>query len=136
MRMNCEIAARYAVQCDRAGLTYGEAETLRRAALCLHGIAEQNCNGTLVRAEEGGGLTDHCGRPLVAGAVYRVGDTNGLNPLHYYPTADRETGVRRRIEAIADRIGARVEYQGDPRGWPVSLVLGNGRTVDPPPMCR
>lgn len=140
-RMNNETFARYVTQATGAGLTFDEMETLRRAALTLHGISEQECNGTLYRAEAGDTRTDSKGatRPLIEGAVYQVtGQNDPFNNgrLRYYRTADRETGARRRIEAIAARIGARVEYQGDPRGWPVSLHLADGREVNPPPQSR
>ena len=141
MRLNHETAARYTIQCDRAGIGHDDAETLRRAALTLHSIAEQECNGTLDRAEAGDIRTDRNGivRPLIEGAVYHVtgqNDPTSNGRLLYYRTADRETGARKRIEAIAARIGATVEYQGDPRGWPVELRMADGRTVSPPPYRR
>lgn len=140
-RMNNETLARYVAQATRAGMTYDDMETLRRAALTLHGISEQECNGTLYRAEAGDTRIDSKGvvRPLIEGAVYQVtgqNDPSSNGRLRYYRTANRESGARRRIEAVAARIGARVEYQGDPRGWPVSLVMVDGRTIDPPPYRR
>lgn len=124
---------RYHDAAAAAGLTHDDAEQLRRDAQRLHRIAEHECNGTLERIEEEG-RTDHRGRALKVGRVYAVAGMNSPGPLHYYPTADRETPARARIEAIAAKIGARVEYQGDPRGWPVSLILaGDDRlTLDPP----
>lgn len=125
--------ASYHDAASAAGLTYEDAEQLRRDAQRLHRIAEHECNGTLERIEEEG-RTDHRGRPLQPGRVYQVAGMNRPGPLHYHLTADRETPARARIEAIAAKIGARVEYQGDPRGWPVSLHLaGDDRlTLDPP----
>jgi hypothetical protein len=144
MRLDHETAARYAIQCDRAGIGHDDAETLRRAALTLHSIAEQECNGTLYRAEAGDGVTHPSGADLMPGKVYRVtgqSDPRNNGRLSYWHTPDRETGARKRIEAIAARIGegCRVEYQGDPRGWPVALFIareGCVLEVNPPPCSR
>jgi len=125
-----ETLSRYIVAAIAAGLTYDAADKLRRDAVRLHTISEQECNGTLYRCE--GPMQDHRGRPMVVDAVYQVTNINGPGPLHYYRTADRETGCRRRVDALAAKIGAKVEYQGDPRGCPVVLRLADGRDLYPP----
>lgn len=127
-----ESKARYMSAAMAAGMSYGVANAVRRDAQRLHTIAERECNGDLTRAEAGD--VDHKGRPLIVGACYTVGNINGPGPLRYYRTPDRETGCIRRIGAAAASIGAHVEYQGDPRGWPVTITLADGRTLNPP--CR
>jgi hypothetical protein len=121
---------RYFCGAAQAGLSYTDADHLRRDAVRLQTISEQECNGTLYRCE--GPMQDHRGRTMAIDAVYQVTNINGPGPLHYYRTADRETGCRRRIDALAAKIGAKVEYQGDPRGCPVMLRLADGRDLYPP----
>ena len=125
-----ETLGRYFAAAMAAGLTYDDADKLRRDAVRMHTISEQECNGTLYRCEEP--MQNHKGRPMIVGAVYQVTNINGPGPLHYYRTADRETGCRRRIDALAAKIGAKVEYQGDPRGCPFMLRLADGRDLYPP----
>ena len=43
----------------------------------------------------------------------------------------RVEGCRKRIDAVAASVGGTVEYQGDPRGWPVTLRI-NGAELSPP----
>lgn len=125
-----EECTRYHVQAANAGLSYADAEQLRRDAQRLHRISEHECNGYLERVEDDG-RTDHRGRPMVKGAVYAVSNINGPGPLRYYRVADRETPARERIEIIGTKVGA-IEFQGDPRGWPVHIKLQDGRTLSPP----
>lgn len=121
----------YHTQCSIAGLSYAEAETLRRAAQTLHTWAEHECNGTITRAEEG--ETDHRGNSMKAGKTYSVSNINGPGRLHYYRTADRETPALKRAADIAKTHGAELEHQGDPRGWPLKLHI-KGMRIAPP--CR
>lgn len=130
MTTKTETLARYFAAAMAAGLAYDDANSLRRDAVRMHTISEQECNGTLYRCEEP--MQDHKGRPMVIGAVYQVSNINGPGPLRYYRTADRETGCRRRVDALAAKIGAKVEYQGDPRGCPFMLHLADGRDLYPP----
>jgi hypothetical protein len=122
---------RYHNDAARMGFTYEQANAMRRDAQRLHTISEQECNGNLYRAEEGD--SNGNGKPLTVGAMYQVGNINGPGPLRYYRTADRETPARARIEAAAASVGASVEFQGDPRGWPVRITK-DGVTIAPP--CR
>jgi hypothetical protein len=125
------VLIQYHNQAAKIGLSYDAAERLRRDAQRLHRLSEAECNGTIERVEDEG-RTDHRGRPMLVGKVYAVSGMNRPGPLHYYRTADREMPARDRIEAIAAQIGATVEFQGDPRGWPVTLKLADGRTLSPP----
>lgn len=126
-----EECIRYHTQAANLGLSYSEAEQLRRDAQRLHRISEHECNGYLERVEDDG-RTDHRGRPMIVGAVYAVSNINGPGPLHYYRVADREMPARARIEAIASQHSAGVEFQGDPRGWPVFLTFGDMTHLSPP----
>lgn len=125
-----ENLTRYHAAAALAGLSHDDAETLRRAAQTLHRWAEHKCNGVIQRAEAG--QTDHKGRPMPEGACYSVGNINGPGPLTYWRTADRETPALARARAIAASVGATLEHQGDPRGWPLTLKLPDGREVCPP----
>lgn len=129
MSMTEQLASYYS-QASALGLNFTTANRLRRDAQRLHTISEQECNGYLYRNEEDGAV-DHRGRPMPIDAVYSVSNINGPGPLHYYRTPDRETGARKRIEAIAAAIGATVEFQGDPRGWPVTIIAGNAQLSPP-----
>lgn len=121
-----EIMARYYADTARAGITYQDAETLRRAAMVAHRCAEHECNGTLYRAEEGDAPK------LSPGKVYAVSNINGPGELRYSRTADRETPARERAETVAARYGLICEWQGDPRGWPLTLKTKDGRDISPP----
>jgi hypothetical protein len=125
-----EQVARYFTQASALGLSYTDADNLRRDAQRLHTWSEHECNGVVERVEDDG-RTDHRGRPMVKGATYSVYNINGPGPLHYSRTPDRETGCLNRIRAIAAEYGAEFEYQGDPRGWPVTLKL-KGAELSPP----
>ncbi len=115
-----------------AGVSYEDAETLRRSAMTLHRVSEHECNGYIQRAEAG--MVDHKGRPMIEGKVYAAYNINGPGPIRYSRTADRETPAVERAKAIAAKYGAELEYQGDPRGWPITLKLADGAAICPP--CR
>ena len=98
--------------CNQYGLNFEEIRSLQRDAKRLHRWAEAECNGEIQRDE-------------VTGKPFRYYGQDGPGPIRKYPTADRETPAIKRIEAIAKAHGLRVELQGDPRGWPVSLHNGS-----------
>ncbi len=124
---------RYYTEAEAAGLSYEQANGLRRDAQRLHTISEHECNGVLYRAEQDG---YEGARLLEKDCVYWVSNINGPGPLRYTKTADRETPARKRIEDIAASINATVDFQGDPRGWPVQLKLKSGATLSPPVWSR
>lgn len=129
-----EQLARYFNAADSIGLTFDQADAIRRDAERLHTISERECNGDLERVEEAGRL-DHNGKPMQEGAVYAVTGYDRPGPIRYYRVRDMETPARARIEAAAASVGASVEFQGDPRGWPVCLKK-DGREIWPPMRAR
>ena len=88
-----------------------ECLTLRRLALKHHRLAEYDCNG------EG----------YILGQFIRL---DGSNPKAY---VDADTSIftavsdkiEAKINAICDRLGFRVEFQGDPRGYTVKIFKGD-----------
>jgi hypothetical protein len=99
-----------------------------RASVFDGGVHE--CNGTVQRFEPADAVTDHKGRSLVG--TFSAYNIDGPGPIRYAKTPDRETGALRRIRAVAESVGATVEYQGDSRGWPITLTFADGRELCPP----
>jgi hypothetical protein len=120
-RKNCELYHRDAAA---LGVPYDDAEALRRAAMTLHRWSEQECG-------DSNDYASWCITRDEAGVPFRE-----VLPHHGKRTvtriADRETGALNRSKAIAARLGAQLEYQGDPRGWPLTLKFSNGRELCPP----
>ena len=88
-----------------------QARTLRRAELTLHRWAEEECNGTIQRPDEG---------PDV-GKAFRVGGFPDLRTQRYhrppwFPIPDREAGALRRVAKVCAELGIFYFRQGDPRG--------------------
>jgi hypothetical protein len=93
----------------KAGITWDDADALRRIAMTLHRWAERECGD------------DH-------GCISRDEDTN----IPYWKSAwgrpryripDRETGALKRLHAIMARYPGWVAYhQGDPRGAALYLI--------------
>lgn len=112
-----------------AGFTFSEMETVRRAAMTLHRWSEHECNGYIERDEE-------------------TGKCYGYNPNHTYlaandprarwRVADRETPALNRVKAIAEKHGCDVEYNGDPRGWPLTFrkIMPDTSTLEFSPPIR
>src|SRR3990167_11449791 len=87
------------------GMSFSDADAIRRDAQRLHRWAEAECNGEIERNEE-------------TGAVYRNYNINGPGPIQQVKTADRETPAVKRINGIAGKYGLIAMFQGDPRGYP------------------
>ena len=96
---------------QRAGVSYEDANKLRRIAMTLHRWSELEC-GTDTGAIERDEAT---GKPY----WYRA-DHNGKR----YPVADREKGAQKRLAKLMERYkGQFIAYeQGDPRGASLYLV--------------
>lgn len=91
------------------GLTFDDANNLRRAQLALHRWAEQECGD---------------GNDWASRAIERD-ESTGIPYMCRYPhtgkmtrtrIADRETGALRRVAAICKRLGLHFYHQTDPRG--------------------
>lgn len=126
-----ENLARYHSAASAAGLTYGEADAIRRDAERIDTWDTHECNGTIAVIEEGDGYPDQRGRMLQAGA-YWVSNIDGPGPLRYTRRPDAYTPARARIDAIAAEHGLTVSHNGDPRGWPVRFTTPDGREFAPP----
>jgi hypothetical protein len=111
------------------GFTRAECEALRRISMTLQrwfelecGNSNDYCSYAIERGENGEG------KPFM---VYHPFDSNKVRKV---PIADRETGARKRLQAIVDarndRAGAfhhpadrlTVYIQGDPRGCPLYIL--------------
>ena len=102
-----------------AGLSYDELETIRRAAMTLHRWSEHECNGTIQRDEETGKPYGYVDYTSSGGKAWR------------HPVPDRETPALNRVKDIAKKHGLVMEYNGDPRGWPLSFKkLGGSYPIE------
>ena len=88
------------------GLNPIEAKIVLRKAQTLHSWAVHECNGTKQRDES-------------TGKVYWYSDQTGERICR---TVDLETGALSSLRSLAAQHQLGVEYQGDPRGWVVSLI--------------
>jgi hypothetical protein len=108
-RKEAEMLARQAATLQALGFTLEEAQQLRRISMTLHRWYEHECNGDIQIDETSGK------------AYWRDGTT---------PTADRETGAKKRLAAILkarnERYiphGALSAYiQTDPRGAALYII--------------
>ena len=97
---------------QRAGISYEDANKLRRIALTLHRWNELECgtdSGAIERDEA-------TGKPY----WYRADRLNSAR----YPVPDREKGAQKRLAKLMERYkGQFIAYeQGDPRGASLYLV--------------
>lgn len=107
---------------DGIGIAYDDVEALRRIEMTLHRWSENECNGDIERDE-------------VTQKTYRTYGHNGPGPVRRYPTADKEKGALKRLDAIMARYPQfKAYYQGDPRGCSLYLVpvkdLEGGKDID------
>lgn len=111
MSMSFKEKQRISIQADRLaylGITWDEAESLRRASMTLQRWGEMECNHDVQRDEK-------------TGKVWvRFCRDNGTMtfPLQ---VRDRETGALKRCKAIADAHGLVFYHQSDPRGAQVYI---------------
>lgn len=93
----------------RAGIDYDDALALRRIAMTLHRWHELEC-GTDTGAVE---------RDEVTGRTYWYNAMSGRR----FPTADRETGAKKRLAKLMAGYPSLAAYvQGDPRGASVFIL--------------
>lgn len=95
------------------GFTFAECETLRRASMTLSRWCERECNGEIEREKE-------------TGKPYAVFCGFNSNTIYRRTVPDRETGAKKRIQAIiAAHPGLDWYYQTDPRGCAVYIYRHN-----------
>jgi hypothetical protein len=126
---------RYFAACYDADFSNADIDALRRDAQRISSWDVHECNGTIQWAEEGD--TDHRGRKLKAGRPYSVhGQDNPHCPPKgiWSPRRDTYTPAMARVRAIAEKYGATLEYNGDPRGWPFVLRMPDGKRDIVPPV--
>ena len=124
---------RYISTAIAAGLTYSEADALRRDAQRIASWDLHECNGTIQWAEKG--QKDHRGRTLKAGRPYWVhGQDDAKCPPggRWTLRSDTYTPAMTRVQAVAKAHNLTVEYNGDPRGWPFRFFTTEGREIAPP----
>lgn len=99
---------------------------LRRLANKHHKLAEMDCNGVGVirgQAYYSGGIDDYARREYghnVKSAYSEVPEVD--TPSIFQIESDK---VESKIQGICDRLGLRVEFQGDPRGYTVKVFKGD-----------
>ena len=133
MKQYREQLTRYFAKMQEAGFTWAEADTIRLNAERIDTWNTRECNGNIEWAEEG--QLDHKGRKMRAGKPYtRWGlDNPDAPPTGYYAIiADHYTPARERIDAIAASRGYTIRHQGDPRGWPVYVVIDERNEIGAP----
>lgn len=133
MTSYAELVARYHERARNAGLTFDQADAVRRDAERVATWDMHECNGNIQWAEDG--ATDHRGRALKSGRPYWVTgfDRPGGPPGGYWTERrDTFTPALERVRAAAASIGATLEYNADPRGWPFVFKLADGSTFAPP----
>ena len=105
------ITAMYYRLSELDGFTFAECETLRKASMILSRWGERECNGEIERDETTGKLFH----------FYDVQTRSGWQRKGY-PVPDRETGAKKRIQAIINvHPGFDWYYQTDPRGAAVYI---------------
>lgn len=128
-----ENLTRYYSRMQAAGFTWSQADDIRRDAERIDTWNTHECNGTIQWAEEG--QLDHRKRKLKAGRPYTVtGQDDPHAPCggRWSLTSDRYNPARERIEAAAATQGLAVRWQGDPRGWPVYIVIDERNEIGAP----
>lgn len=98
-----------------------ECLTLRRLAKKHHRLAEMACNGEGVIR----GQWYYCGS-LIGQKMYTKTAYISDDVTVFDVESDK---VEAKIKAICERLGLRVEFQGDPRGYTVKMFKGD-RVLD------
>ena len=124
--MNKKELARIVDQAGRLvamGLTYDEADIVRRISMTLHRWSEHECNGNIQRDEV-------TGKPL----WFSNCQIEQAKTPKGFPIRDRETGAIKRMDKIiSSHPGLAWYYQTDPRGAQVyvySVDRLEGRSID------
>ena len=103
---------------ERIGVSYADAEALRRISMTLHRWHELECGND-------GGCIE---RDETSGKAFWLNSRS----MRRSPIADRETGALKRLAKILERYPTLASYiQGDPRGAALYIL----RPGDVPPGC-
>ena len=115
------------------GVSYRDAQALRRIAMTLHrwhelecGDGNQHGSWCITRGKKSNGAFhyDDDGRPYLEHHHYLHG--RGNDYVTYSPLPDRETGARKRLGKIMAKYTALQAYvQTDPRGAPLYILPPN-----------
>lgn len=122
MKMTRDIERQYMRECARAGIDDELADKLRRIAITLHRWSEAECNGEIEIDDDN--------------KAYRCWDS--IKTRRRYLIPNLEAGAIKRLKKLLPS-GATFEYQGDPRGWPLTIYIPwevSFREVSPPPYSR
>lgn len=119
------ITAMYSRCIEVVGLSYSQTETIRKASMALSRWCERECNGEVERDER-------------TNLVYHFYDVHTITgwKRESYRVPDRETGAKRRIDAILDSAAPDWAwyYQTDPHGCAVYLYrkadLAEGQDIN------
>jgi hypothetical protein len=115
--MNKSQADFFAHAVPTVGLSVPDAIKLIQAARALHRWAEEICNGT-IQADE---TKNPAGCWETTGKYYRYYEIRPGEYVRSNRVPDRETAALKRAQVIAEKIGATIEHQGDPRGAVLTL---------------
>ena len=98
------------------GFRWSEIEQLRRISMQLHRWHELECGSDSGAIE----------RDETTGKTFWIDTFSGRR----YPTPDRETGARKRLDAIMERHpNMRAYVQGDPRGTALYILRPNDAPI-------
>lgn len=112
--------ARYFANMSRLGISFHDADLIRRIEMTLSRWSEHECNGNIQRDGDAGD-----GKPR-----WYYG-FDGPGPTRSYPIPDRERGALKRLGAIMARYPALKAYnQGDPRGCALYILKAEDWPAD------
>jgi hypothetical protein len=125
--------ARFFRSLEMIGIDYQTADKLRLIERTLHRWAELECGDSNEYSSWAIERDEETEKPYFVRHVYAHGQ--GKDRTYRTPTADREKGALKRLEAIMANFPDLVYYhQGDPRGCALWLVpkdrLSNGDRLD------
>jgi hypothetical protein len=110
-------------QVQSLGISWEDATALRRASMTLRRWYERECGDSNNYA------SFSLERDEATNIPYQTIYRHDSNKVSRYRVPDRETGARKRIEAILAKYGLRPYYQTDPRGCALYII----RDGDVPP---
>jgi hypothetical protein len=117
----------YNMHSEKTEQFVNELLTLRRLANKHHNLAEMDCNGSgYIRGQAyySGRIDEYAKREYGYNVKCSYGDLlpEVDTPSIFQIECDK---VETKIKAICERLGLRVEFQGDPRGYTVKVFKGD-----------